>query len=608
LEENTFRPPEEKTMKIHFVNRLFWSAIALSAVVGLSLPGLAQASRPAAPPPPGNAAASSARLKKLSAADKAKIFGTPETWQQKYDARFQTAPPDIQQRILKERADIQTRKKRYAVGYTSMSGPAEKKLTGLVGLPPALKTPPPYTPVNPVQPSCLEESAQPSQPAVDMTDYAIVTPVRDQGGCGDCWAFATTAALETAVLRENGNSQGVTNTTLALSEEQVLSCTGPTDFIFGITISGDNCGGGLQPSAANYVRGHDIVTNSSWPYSGQTQTNQCSKFQSQSTPYRAKDWGWICDPGGGGILGALAVLSGIQSNCLTPSNEAIKQAIVDHGSVAASFNVGGDCPGQAFCDYSGGVFDENNNSSFLSVPFVDHVIQIIGWDDAQGAWRIKNSWGTDWGENGFAWVAYNTSNIGSYAIWVDADQYNNACTVQAGLKFPKITVDITTGSDDARNNSEIYATLNNGYEFCLKPSSSGPTAHCRLPKNVDQNGVNDWGSFYTNSKPQTFNLPMQDQSIESMTITLVSHSGTFESPDNWNIQALTVMGYDQNGGEHRLFTLGSPDDHNGNDCFARLKDQPNSESVTLSLDGTNKHTYSGGKANGHVSACENNGG
>ncbi len=93
-----------------------------------------------------------------------------------------------------------------------------------------------------------------------------------------------------------------------------------------------------------------------------------------------------------------------------------------------------------------------------------------------------------------------------------------------------------------------------------------------------------------------------------MTITLVSHSGTFESPDNWNIQALTVMGFDQNGGEHRLFTLGSPDDHNGNDCFARLKDQPNSESVTLSLDGTNKHTYSGGDANGRVSACENNGG
>ncbi len=586
------------------------SAVALSALlVALSIPGPAQVAHPAPPPAAGSAAASSARLKKLAPEDKARIFGTKQTWQQKYDARFKTAPAAIQQRILKERADIQTRKKRYSVGYTTMSGPAEKKVTGLVGVPAALKTPPAHAPaIAAVQPSCLEEAAQPNQPAVNMTDFAIVTPVRDQGGCGDCWAFAVTAALETAVLRENGNYQGVTNTSLALSEEQVLSCTGPTDFIFGITISGDNCGGGLQPSAANYVRGHDVVTNSSWPYADATQTNQCSKYQSQSSPYRARDWGWICDPGGGGILGALAVLTGIQSSCLTPSNQAIKQAIVDHGSVAASFNVGGNCPGQAFCDYSGGVFDENNNTSYLSVPAVDHVIQIIGWDDTQGAWRIKNSWGPDWGENGFAWVAYNTSNIGSYAIWVDADQYNNACVVQAGLKFPKITVDITTGGDDARSDSEIYATLNNGYEFCLKPSSSGPTAHCRLPGNVDQNGTNGWGNYYTDKKPQTFNLPPQDQSPGSMTITLVSHSGTFESPDNWNIQALTVMGFDQNGGEHRLFTLGSPDDHNGNDCFARLKDQPNSESVTLSLDGTNKHTYSGGDANGRVSACENNGG
>jgi C1A family cysteine protease len=558
---------------------------------------------------PGNAAASSARLKKLTTADKARIFGTPETWQQKYAARFNTAPAAIQQRILTERADIQARKKRYTVGYTSMSGPTVKMITGLAGLPPPLKTPPPHNaPIAPVQASCLEEAAEPNQPVVDMTDYAIVTPVRDQGGCGDCWAFATTAALETAVLRANGNYQNVNNTSLALSEEQVLSCTGPTDFIFGITISGDNCGGGLSPSGANYMQGHSIVTNSTWPYAGATQTNQCSRYQSQSTPYRAKDWGWVCDPGSGGVLGALAVLTGIHSYCLTPSDQAIKQAIVDHGSVAASINIGGDCPGQPFCDYTGGVFDDSNSTHYLSVPSVDHVIQIVGWDDTQGAWRIKNSWGPDWGENGFAWVAYGTSNIGSYAVWVDADQYNNACLVQAGLKFTKITVDITTGDDDARDNSEIYATLNNGYEFCLKPSSSGPTAHCRLPRNEDQNGSNDWGNFSTNKNPQTFNLPPQDQSLESMTITLVSHSGTFQSADNWDIQALTVMGFDQNGGEHRLFTLGSPDDHNGGNCFARLKDHPNSDSVTLSLDGTNKHTYSGGDENGKVSTCGNNGG
>jgi len=555
--------------------------------VALTIPALAQVRRATAPPAPGNAA----RLQKLSPADKARIFGTPQTWQQNYDARFKTAPAAIQQRILKERADIQTRKKRYTVGYTTMSGPAERKITGLTGLPALNQRPRSHSPNGPtVQPSCLEEAVQPSQPAVDMTDYAIVTPVRYQGGCGDCWAFGTTAALETAVLRANGNTPGVSNTALALSEEQVLSCTGPTDTIFGITISGDDCGGGLTPSAANYIEGHNIVTNTTWPYVYAPQSSQCSRYQNQATSFRATNWDWVCGP--------LSVCS-IQS---------LKQAIVDHGSVAASFNVGGDCPGQPFCDYSGGIFDDNNSANILGIPEVDHVMQLVGWDDTKGAWRVKNSWGTNWGENGFAWIAYNTSNIGSYAVWVNAEQYNNACLVQPELKFTKITVDITTGGDDARDNSEVYATLNNGYEFCLKPSSSGPTSHCRLPGNVDQNGTNYWGNYYTNKKPLTFNLPAQYQSPQSMTITLVSHSGFAQSPDNWNIQALTVMGFDQSGGEHRLFTLGSPDDHNGGNCFARLKDSPNSESVTLSLDGTNKHTYSGGNANGRVSTCGNNGG
>ena len=548
------------------------------------------------------------RLSKLSEQEKERIFGNEQSWAQKYEARFRTAPPEVQKRILAEREDIQKRNKHYTVGYTSVSAGSVRKVTGLVGLPELMKVPHPHiVPSAPSQLSCLEESAQAGAAAVDMTDYGIVTPVRNQGGCGDCWAFGVTAALESAVLLANGNSGGVNNTTLALSEEQVLSCTGATDFAFGIVISGDDCGGGLSPSGANYVSDHSVVTNAAWPYAGSPNASQCNHYQSQSTQYKARDWGWICDPGAGGIFGEVAVLTGIQSSCFTPSNEAIKQAIIDHGSVAASFNVGGNCPGQPFCDYTGGVFDENNGTHYLSVPQVDHVIQIIGWDDSKQAWRIKNSWGPDWGENGFAWIAYNTSNIGSYAVWLDAEQYNNACIVPSGLTFKTLNVQITTGGDDARDNSELYATLDNGFEFCLKPSSSGPTPHCNLRNNVDQNGDNSWGNYFTNPHPQTFNLPQQ-ASPKSMTITLISHPGSFQGADNWNMQSITVMGMDQNGGLHRMLYLGNPGDRNGNDCVARLKGLPNSQSVILSLDGTNTHRYLGGDANGQVSMCLNNGG
>ena len=78
--------------------------------------------------------------------------------------RFKTAPAEAQKRILAERTDIQKRGKKYTVGYTSVSGPGvANKITGFVGLPPAMRTPHPHnagTP--PAQLSCLEESAQPT--------------------------------------------------------------------------------------------------------------------------------------------------------------------------------------------------------------------------------------------------------------------------------------------------------------------------------------------------------------------------------------------------------------------------------------------------------------
>lgn len=45
---------------------------------------------------------------------------------------------------------------------------------------------------------------------------------------------------------------------------------------------------------------------------------------------------------------------------------------------------------------------------------------IVGWDDSKKAWLIRNSWGTDWGMNGYGWLGYDSSNIGYDACWIDA--------------------------------------------------------------------------------------------------------------------------------------------------------------------------------------------
>ncbi|MCK4764796.1 MAG: hypothetical protein KAW12_21540, partial [Candidatus Aminicenantes bacterium] len=48
----------------------------------------------------------------------------------------------------------------------------------------------------------------------------------------------------------------------------------------------------------------------------------------------------------------------------------------------------------------------------------NHAIILCGWDDALGAWLLKNSWGTGWGDNGFMWIQYNCNVVGYGANYI----------------------------------------------------------------------------------------------------------------------------------------------------------------------------------------------
>jgi hypothetical protein len=95
-----------------------------------------------------------------------------------------------------------------------------------------------------------------------------------------------------------------------------------------------------------------------------------------------------------------------------PSVEQLKTALVKHGPLAAPIRYD-ECLG----NYRGGVFNEKNLGT------VNHVVLLVGWDDAKEAWLIKNSWGEDWGEKGFGWIKYGSNNIGVFAAWIDARNY-----------------------------------------------------------------------------------------------------------------------------------------------------------------------------------------
>lgn len=210
----------------------------------------------------------------------------------------------------------------------------------------------------------------------DWREHGGCTPIKDQGTCGSCWAFSTVAALESAILINDGDVQD-------LSEQWLISCNQ----------DGWHCGGGSF--AHNYHMWKTdpcgktgAVLEADFPYAAEDLPCDCPYRH----PYEIDDWGYVGN-----------------SESIPPLN-AIKRAILDYGPV--SVEVATD---DAFASYSGGIFDD------CSATGVNHLVVIVGWDDSQGTagvWFLRNSWGTGWGEDGYMRIEYGCNHVGHAANWV----------------------------------------------------------------------------------------------------------------------------------------------------------------------------------------------
>ena len=205
------------------------------------------------------------------------------------------------------------------------------------------------------------------------------TSVKNQGGCGSCWAFGMVGSVEGLFLKTMGTEEN-------LSEQWLLDCN-PW---------GWDCGGGF----INYYMfmNEGAITETCYPYLAY----QTACDHSCPHLYYIYNWAWV------------------GNSYSVPPVDNIKQAIMTYGSVA----VGIFSSTYHFQTYSGGVF----NNCVANSP--DHCVVLCGWDDNLGAWLLKNSWGTTWGgvdidesgtvdpdERGFMWIVYGCNNVGYAAAY-----------------------------------------------------------------------------------------------------------------------------------------------------------------------------------------------
>lgn len=201
--------------------------------------------------------------------------------------------------------------------------------------------------------------------SVDWRSKGVVTPVKNQGGCGSCWAFSAVETLESFLAIEEGAKEAS-----VLSEQQVVSCMANPEGCGG---SG-GCAGATQGQAFNYTSGAGLSLESDYPYQG---SGSCSA--SKTKPYAKND-------------GFVKLKVNDYNDLMT--------AVATKGPIAISIAAGS----FGWQLYGGGVFGGGGVSRLSGCGYdQDHGVQLVGYgtDSGKDYWLVRNSWGAGWGEHGY---------------------------------------------------------------------------------------------------------------------------------------------------------------------------------------------------------------
>ncbi|XP_020233040.1 senescence-specific cysteine protease SAG39 [Cajanus cajan] len=190
--------------------------------------------------------------------------------------------------------------------------------------------------------------------SIDWRQKGAVTPIKDQGQCGCCWAFSAVAATE-------GIHKLSTGKLISLSEQELVDCdTKGVD---------QGCEGGLMDDAFKFIiQNHGLNTEAKYPYEGVD--GKCNANEEGNHA---------------------ATITGYED--VPANNEKALQKAVANQPVSVAI----DASGSDFQFYTSGVFTGSCGTE------LDHGVTAVGYGVTDGTeyWLVKNSWGTEWGEEGY---------------------------------------------------------------------------------------------------------------------------------------------------------------------------------------------------------------
>jgi hypothetical protein len=270
----------------------------------------------------------------------------------------------------------------------------------------------------------VKEFRSPRNPSsIDWRLATAVTPVKNQGQCGSCWAFSATEAIESQMILAHGGKYDFT-----LSPQQITSCT-PSSGAYGC----EGCNGGFTEGAYDYVKSAPGLANGFFIPYGQSLTESQNTLACPTKKVDAIN-GELEQ-----LQGSYAQLSGYKyavKPCTsgTCEHQDLKglAAALEETPLSVCVNAGN------WNEYTGGVMSSAACGP-MGAAYQDHCVMAVGFNTTAPTpyWIVRNSWATTWGEQGYIYL----------------EMAKNTCGLADDATIPEVKVDL---SDDEAARAAIH--------------------------------------------------------------------------------------------------------------------------------------------------------